>query len=59
MWCDDVYDMTLKTGGMLSSVFTEINYILKYIQIENIFKIVIIFHSITVFTVFLIEWMQP
>jgi len=35
---------------------TEINYILKYTQIENyFFKIVIIFHNCTVFSVFLIK----
>ncbi len=34
-----------------SALITGINYILKYIKIENSF-IVIIFHNITVFTVF-------
>ncbi len=39
-----------------SALITEINYILKYIQIENIFfviiVIVIIFYNITEFTVY-------
>ncbi len=34
---------------------TQINYILKYIKIEKLFKIVIIFLIITNFTVFLIK----
>ncbi len=42
----------------ISFAITGINYILKYIQIENNFWIVIIFHNITVFTVFLIKYMQ-
>ncbi len=33
---------------------TEINYTLKYIQIEKLFYILIIFHNITAFFVFLI-----
>ncbi len=52
--------MTLKTGVMMLKIqlrITEINYILKYIHIE--FFIVIIFHNITVFTVFLIKLIQP
>ncbi len=36
-----------------SDLITEINYILKYIQIENSFFIVIIFYNITEFTVYL------
>ncbi len=36
-----------------SALITEINYILKYIQIVNsYYKLQIIFHNITVFTVF-------
>ncbi len=40
-----------------SALLSEINYIIKYIQ--NIyFLIILIFHNITVFTVFLIKYMQ-
>ncbi len=34
---------------------TGINYILKYIKIENLFEIVIIFHNCTAFTVSLVS----
>ncbi len=47
--------VTLKTGVMMLKIqfcFTRINYILKYIQTENSFQIVIIFHNITELTVF-------
>ncbi len=51
--------MTLKTGVMMQKIqlcITGINHILKCIQIENtFFEIVIIFHNITVFPVFLIK----
>jgi len=47
-------NVTLKTGVMM---LKEINYILKYIKIENrIFVlIVIIFHNITFFCILLIK----
>ncbi len=44
--------VTLKTGVMMLKIQlcnTEINYILQYIQTENIFLIAIISHNITVF----------
>ncbi len=40
--------VTLNTGVIMM----KIHNILKYIQIEKLFQIVIIFHNITVFTVF-------
>ncbi len=52
--------VTLKTGVMILKIQlcnTGLNYILKYIQIEELS--VIIFHNSTVFTVFLIKYMQP
>ncbi len=40
-------------------IITGINYILKYIKAEKLlFKIVIKYHNITVFTEFLISWMH-
>ncbi len=46
----------MKTGVMMLKIelwITEINYMLKYIQIENsYFKIVILFHNITVLLYF-------
>jgi len=42
--------VTLKTGVMMLK--TGIKYILKYIQTENGYFKLIIFHNITVFTVF-------
>ncbi len=48
--------VTLKTEVMMLKIqlrITEINYILKYIQIENsYFKLIIAFFNIFVFTVF-------
>ncbi len=39
-----------------SALITEINYILKYVDIENsYFKLYFKFHNLTVFTVFLIK----
>ncbi len=49
--------MTLKTGVMmLQHCITVIIYIFKYIQTENsYFKVIVIFHNITDFPVFLIK----
>ncbi len=54
MWCSVEFEdhMTLKTGVMMLKIqlcFTGINYILKYVKIENLFSIAIIFHKITFF----------
>ncbi len=44
--------MTLKTGEIMLKIqlcTTEVNYILKYIQIEKLFLILTMFYNITVF----------
>ncbi len=51
--------MTLKTG-VIQLYITGINYIV-HIQIEHCNKcqIVMMFHNITIFAVFLIQYLQP